>query len=308
MIEKHITTVLSAEDFLRRLIDPEGILANGRISSLALRLSEDQSTFAWKTEIKFSNEDTIKVHGHFNASSENSINNCTYIIGQDKIDIPLNPSESLLKSLEDLIGLPGRMKANIVRIGQEGANKQGVTKEDGLQIIHSSLYVLFWGVDGENFNENRHLGFNEIIFILKTDASGQNYKNDIIGCKMFHDGQIKVRVSVDMYGLSSHTIALEKKMRMGAISSYCYTDDFTGRKVPSLKLALEINERLSDNDTMKQRTIKNKLRYPKKEKPVTQTTPLKINTDTAVKSVISAKKKSQKKDMYQYPKPFTNKP
>lgn len=301
-MEKNIPILLDAGDILKKNIDPEGILANGTVTSIGHRISEDEKEFAWNAEIEFTNDDILKIRGQFKPDTGNTIHRCIYKSKDEKIVLPINASKTLLKSLDDLMRLPARLKANLARISQETANSEQIIDDYAMAMVETAGKALLWEVDGNELTETRRFRFNEISMSLKKDPSGFYSKNTIIGSCSLDGATIKARTIVDMYGLSSQALTLERPMgNKDEISAYCYTEDFTGRKVPSLRVAFRLYYMLTGITDLQQRRMKNSMDTPTKKKHVRKEQKTTHSKSVPGMPLISERHKQDLEDRYQYP-------
>ena len=303
-MDKHISFLLSAGETLKRTIDPEGILASGTIVNIGHRISDDEKEFVWNAEVEFPNDDILKVRGHFNDKFGNTIQRCIYRTRDEKLVLSITPSKTLLKSFGDLMQLPAQMKANLARISQETANSGQSDVSYDMYVLEIARKALLWEVDGNELTETKRFRFNEISMNLKKDPAGFYSKNTIIGSCSLDGAIIKARTIVDMYGLSSQALTLDRTLGgTDEISAYCYTEDFTGRKVPSLRVAFKLYYMLAGVSDLQQRRVKNSIEMPSKKKVVR-----KENQTSQQTAVVSTKPKINDRyhqdleDRYQYPK------
>ena len=266
MTDKIISDILNASELLQRTIDPEGILANGKIIRITHKLSEDRMGFSWKAETAFPNDDVLKMHGKYHTSIGFFINRCIYAMGNTKTEVPLNPSETLFLALKNVTGLPVRMKANLVRIDPKKSVLGLFEDAYGIQNFFSAMDVLFFGIEGGEADDVERQQFNELTMIMRKDINGLFSKNNIIGTYTSGSSTIRARATIDMYGLGSQTVTLEKSFSgKDEISAYCYTEDFTGKKVPSLKLAFRLDKMLAGKEDVHQHVERNSMEMPSSE-------------------------------------------
>lgn len=294
-MDKNISFLLSAGETLKRTIDPECILNTGTILNICHRISENDKEFAWSAEVEFPNNDILKIRGQYSPESGNIIQRCIYNTRDEKLVLPILPSRTLLKALGNITQLPPRMKANLARIGQNVINSEQKEDDYDICLLESAQKALLWEVDGNELTETRHFRFNEISMTLQKDPTGFYSKNTIVGCCDLENAIIKARTIVDMYGLSSQVLTLDKPLNTkDAISAYCYTEDFTGRKVPSLRVAFKLYYQLTGTGDLQQRRIKNSMEVPTKKKI--------IQTDRKIThSEVSALKSKNKETQFKYP-------
>lgn len=266
MTDKIISDILNASELLQRTIDPEGILANGKIIRITHKLSEDRMGFSWKAEVSFPNDDVLKLHGKYHTDIGFFINRCIYALGNVKTEIPLNPSETLFLAMKNITGLPARLKANLARIDIK-TGLSGVVKDDyGINNVFFAMDALFYGIEGGEADDVERQQFNELIMVMRKDIKGLFSKNNIIGTYTSGSSTIRARATIDMYGLGSQTVTLEKSFSgKDEISAYCYTEDFTGKKVPSLKLAFRLDKMLAGKEEVHQHVERNSMEMPSSE-------------------------------------------
>lgn len=301
-MEKSIPLLLDAGDILKKAIDPEGILANGTVTSICHRISDDREEFAWKAEVEFPNDDILKIRGHFKPDTGSIIHRCIYKSKDEKTVLATNASKTLLKSIDALTQLPARMKANLARISQETASSGQVTDDYAMTMMEMAGRALLWEVDGNELTETRRFQFNEISMSLKKDPSGFYSKNTIIGSCTLEGATIKARTVVDMYGLSSQALTLERPMgNKDEISAYCYTEDFTGRKVPSLRVAFRLYYMLAGITDLQQRRMRNSMNAPAKKKNVRKEQKATRSKTVSGMPLISERHMKDREDRYKYP-------
>ena len=263
MTDIRITNLMTAGEILLRTFDPEGMLSNGRVVRVTHRLSDDRKGFTWRADVVFRNEDTLKIYGQFHDEAGMFVNRCSFLSEGAVTDIALNPSETLFLAVEDLTRLPIRLKDNLVRIGQKNADSEGNGKQYDMGNLRAAMDALFWEVEGGEPNTPERSRFTEFSIFMRKDEYGQINRSNIVGTCHSDSSMIRARVTVDMYGLSSRTVTLERMMGgKDEISAYCYTEDPYGRKVPSLKLAFRLDRLLSGRDDIPQRVVRKGMDRP----------------------------------------------
>ena len=85
------------------------------------------------------------------------------------------------------------------------------------------------------------------------------------------------------------------------ISAYCYTEDFTGRKVPSLRVAFRLYYMLAGITDLQQRRMKNSMDTPTKKKHVRKEQKTTHSKSVPGMPLISERHKQDLEDRYQYP-------
>lgn len=290
MTDIRITNLMTAGDILLRTLDPEGMLSKGKVVRITHRLSDDRKGFSWRADVAFGNNDALKMYGQFHEEMGMFVTRCSFLSEGVDTDIEVNTSETLFSAIADLSRLPARLKDNLARIGLKTTELGAGEDQYGMASLRSMMNVLFWEVDGGEPHDPERSRFTEFSIFMRKDEYGHFNRSNIVGTCVSGVALIRVRVTADMYGLSSRTVTLERSMGgKDEISSYCYTEDFTGRKIPSLKLAFRLERMLSGKDDVQQRVERKGLNKPVRKKssaPSAEVPVRKPKSDNTMKEVI----------------------
>ena len=266
MTDKFIFNILNAYELLQKTIDPEGILSKGKITRITHQLSENNISFSWKADVNFPDNGNLRIYGQYHKDIKFIINRCRYTIDNEKYDMPLNPSETLLSAIEDISLLPDSIRAKLAKIRPRNPVYDNLECQYGNHNVESGFYALFCGVDGGEKDGPLRSCFKEITFSIRKEPDGFFTKTNIVATCNKETSIIRTRITVDMYGLSSNTVTLEKNFGDNdEISAYCYTEDISGRKIPSLKVAFKLDKLLSGKDDVHQHVKRNHIDYPSSE-------------------------------------------
>ena len=274
MTDIRISDILEAGERLQKTIDPEGMLANGSITRITHRLSDDGRGFSWKSDVTFMSEDVLKLHGQYHEDIGFLLNRCVIMSGRERHDIRLKPAETLATALEELHRLPVCLRRNLARISLKTGKEGKPDIQYDMNIYKTATDALFWNVEGGDEKDRERSMFRETTLLMKRDSNGFFTNTTIIGNCPTKNGSIKVRVSVDVYGLSSQAVTVEKNFNdKNEISAYCYSEDTSGRKIPSLMLAFRIDRMLTGKDDIREHVQRNSIELPNGERESQEESP-----------------------------------
>lgn len=254
-----LKTILLAGDILMKNIDPEGIASKARIVKIIHHLDSRMGP-GIEAFLEFPMRTTLAIHCRFQKNDDLIIDKCRLVTSSFIKEINVTPSGSLLKTLKSLSDIPAQLKCNLSRIGLKDAKKEKSDDKYGRELLKTAIDALFWEMDSPEINEKEKAEFKEITLLLRED------KAELIGTCHIDKGRIIAKTTVDVYGIGSKSVAVEKKMgNRHELSAYCYTKDSQGKRIPSIRMAFRINTIMNGTDTFERKdSVKKELPYNKK--------------------------------------------
>lgn len=254
--DRRIYSILHLGETLMESIDPDGIASQGTVRKIRHDLTCDGEAFNWKVLLEFPSGDMMTISGKWHEQTGLLINRCRLVSGDESENIPTEPSERLFTAIRDFSGIPARYKRNLSRISLKKAENEVSEDRYDIKLLYNAMNALFWEMDTTEISEREKRMFTEITAVIHKD------KTDIIGKCPVKNGRIVAKTSVDIYGLGAKTVAVEKNLgEKNEVSAYCYTEDISGRKIPSIRMAFSVNSLLSGSGTQ-QRKEQNRIGLP----------------------------------------------
>lgn len=257
--DSRILSILMSGENMRLMIDPDGILKNARV--IAFSYSMNGFNDAWSLRTVFPSGDILHFAG---VASEDNIVFISAIVfqsGEAVRSIPVTGIETVVEALGDLSRLPVQLKRNFAVLPAKTA------KNVGPNFICRKFFTLakdalFYGVDGGEAGGQYRDKFKSVIISFTNDSAGEPCSVLMRSMTNYADGRIFISSDVDIYGLNKKNVKLRYDLGLGGfISSECFLSH-ENKTSPSLKVAFELAELLSDSRT-KQRKKKSGLGKPK---------------------------------------------
>ena len=250
-------TVVKAGSTLVRNIDPDGLISRARLVKIKHVLVKDKRTFMWKAYFGCPDDTILIVSGQHHQKLGMVISNLSVRKGESVAEVPISPSETLRKALslpDGTFSCPGCLSA---LKGQESPFQDGIQRRYDPGVIQSVRNVLFTDMDAIDVPESVRDRFNEISLIFHAD------KTDVVGICKSRSGRIIAKTAAYQDGYGSKSVCLEKKINgRYEMTAYCFMEDFSGRKIPSLGMALRMDDLLSGTDFIQKKEA-NRLEVPR---------------------------------------------
>lgn len=238
--DSRILTILRSGEAARRAVDPDCVLASSFVSELSFRMEGEAPT--WMAVMNCPSGDQLLVAGSFFGEGvivENALLQCE---GRH-ISLPVKAASRLFEAFGTLSDLPDALKRNLSFMGEHKALDGD--NPFGMEIYGLVRSALFHSVDGAE--EKKLCGRFDSIKISYQYSSDRVCYGAKLSCVCFGGSyDVVLSVNLDVYGMKGKRVFLNYVFEGGrTIDADCYVVN-DGKKKPSIALAFDLAEKLSD--------------------------------------------------------------
>lgn len=232
--------LLASGALLQKSIDPEGIAAEGQVSQLNL----DSAAGTWALLSTFPDGVMVRLGGTYKPDGGALVGDVALPAEQDEWErVPVKAEKTLSRALGSLSGIPARLKHCL----SSKSNKKTIRQKKVLSFADLEKLLrsaAFCDVEGAETPKDRE-PFTKWTVKYLHNENDDEYGNprEVKFAVYFKtdEGRIVVHAFADMYGLGGKKVTLERNLGMNRAA---YTDCVVwknGRKMPSLKAALDLD-------------------------------------------------------------------
>lgn len=243
-----LSTLLSGEDIISSLIDPEGIITGARLA----RASINRENSSWSARYVFPAGETLILVGVFHESIIPIIQNVKFQVpGEKYIDVPSVASETLRGALSRLDEVPVRLRQIMSPRGSKKAGNEKFSLKSYLTLIDEAV---MWGV------ETRAEGLEGFVHYTVTfrEEVGKRKVEFRLSADM-PEGEIALQCDATEAGLGNKKAVIRKNLGMKrSVTAECSTRK-DRKNIPSLKAAFDLYGRipvLYSKERRKKKTVK----------------------------------------------------
>lgn len=229
----------AGEDFIN-MLDPEGILANFLVTKIVFGRKSENGSF-WKVWVSFFSGEKLCISGRL-FEGRVSIHDLSFSFNDNQEKVPVLVEKTLVLALGNLSGIPARLK-KVLSSQPKRRAFMGNPVGEVARFFLLTESALFFGVRGGGLESGNRTLFPD--FCVCFNYSGDEVTSLSILSKYMLDGGkrgfIKVSMGVDIFGLNSKKVYLDRNLGLGHHAGIDCTEVFKGRNYPSLDVALSLD-------------------------------------------------------------------
>ena len=231
-----LAALLGGASLFTGLIDPQGLLAEGRLIKLCFNL---ENSF-WSARYAFGTSEEFVITGIFRESLNPVLDAIKLPLPDGKYDnVQLKPAENLCEALGPLSGIPVRLRRSLSPAGLT-AGKEGKIDRPSLESFANLVAnALFWGVELHQ-KEEPMKGFSKYTISFESENNHDVRRILLTMTCPLDEGEISVDSDATVYGLGNKRVVLRKNLGMARMATVKCTINRNGQKIPSLKAAFDL--------------------------------------------------------------------